>query len=269
VSCAHEHPHLAWLAGVPCWVDISVPDVRASSSFYSTLLGWHVAEPDEQYGGYVVADVAGAAAAGIGPEQPGAPTAWTVYLATDDAEATAARVTAHGGTVVVPPLEVGPMGRMAVASDPSGAFFGLWQAGTMIGAEWVNEPGGLVWEDLRSTDPARAQEFYRGVFGYRLDPLEMAGPGYATFALPDEPAPLGGMGGLMGLPDGTPSHWLVYFAVADTDLAVAAAQGAGGRVVAPAFDTEFGRMAGLADPDGAVFMVMEVDPTQPAPDRSG
>lgn len=74
---------------------------------------------------------------------------------------------------------------------------------------------------------------------------------------------------MMGLPEGTRSHGLVYFAVADTDAAVAAAEGAGGRVVAPPEDTPFGRMACLADPDGATFMVMAVDPAQPGPDRSG
>lgn len=221
------------------------------------------------HGGYVVADVGGAAVAGIGPEQPGARTAWTLYFATDDADASAAAVTEHGGTVVLPPGDVGPLGRMALAVDPAGAVFGLWEAGTMIGAALVNEPGGLVWEDLRSTDPSAAQAFYRGVFGYRLDPVEMAGPDYATFALPDGQAPLGGTGGLMGLPDGTPSHWLVYFQVADADAASSAAQSAGGQVVSPPFDTPYGRMAGVRDPDAAVFMVMQVPADAPGPDRAG
>ena len=158
---------------------------------------------------------------------------------------------------------------MAVLADPSGAVFGLWQAGTMIGASLVNEPGGLVWEDLRSTDPAAARSFYGALFGYQYEVLEMAGPDYATFQLPSEPHVLGGMGGLMGLPDGTPSHWLVYFQVADTDAATAAAEQAGGTVVTPPMDTPFGRMACLADPDGATFMVMTTDPAQPGPDRSG
>ena len=94
---------------------------------------------------------------------------------------------------------------MAIAADPSGAVFGIWQAGQMIGSSLVNEPGGLTWEDLRSTDPAAAQDFYRALFGYRLDPVEMAGPDYGTFALPGEQAPLGGMGPMMGSPEGTPS----------------------------------------------------------------
>lgn len=255
-----------WPAGVPCWADLMVPDVAVAARFYETVLGWTVPEPDEQYGGYVVAHVDGAAAAGIGPEQPGARTAWTLYVATDDADASMAAVAEAGGTVLLPPGDVGPLGRMGIAVDPSGAVFGLWQAGTMIGAAHVNAPGGLTWEDLRSTDPHAAMAFYSAVFGYRTDPVEMAGPDYATFRLPDEQAPLGGMGPLMGA---DASFWLVYFGVADADAAAAAAEQGGGSVPTPPFDTPYGRMAGLADPFGAPFWVLQAAPDAPQPDRAG
>jgi hypothetical protein len=257
-----------WPDGVPCWADVSATDVRASGAFYSAVLGWTVPEPEEQWGGYVTAEVDGQMVAGIGPLQ-GGPAAWTPYLATADVDGVAARAQEHGGTVLAPVMDVGPLGRMAVLADPSGAAFGLWQAGTMIGASLVNEPGGLVWEDLRSTDPDAARAFYNALFVYEYERIEMAGPDYTTFRLPSEQAPLGGMGGMMDSPDGTRSHWLVYFGVADTDAAVAAAEAAGGSVVAPAKDTQFGRMAWLADPDGASFTVMSIDPSQPGPDRSG
>lgn len=258
-----------WPAGVPCWADLMASDHSVASAFYSSVLGWTVPEPDAQWGGYVVAQRRGADAAGIGPVQPGARAAWTLYLATDDADATAAAITEHGGSVLSAPDDVGPLGRMAIVADPTGAVFGLWQAGTMIGATLVNEPGGLYWEDLRSTEPKASQAFYEAVFGYRLDPVEMAPEDYATFALPGEQMPLGGMGGLMGLPEGTPSHWLVYFAVEDTDEAVAAAERGGGKVLQAAEDTPYGRMACLADPEGAVLMVMSASASQDEPDRSG
>lgn len=258
-----------WPNGVPCWADVSASDVRASGAFYTAVLGWSVPEPEEQWGGYVTAEADGRAAAGIGPLDAGSSASWTVYLATDDVEGLVARAAEQGGTVLAPVMDVGPLGRMAVLADPSGAAFGLWQAGTMIGAGVANEPGGLVWEDLRSTDPEAARSFYAALFGYDYALLEMAGPDYATFRLPAEPHVLGGMGGLMGLPEGTPSHWLVYFQVADADAATAAGERAGGTVVAAPVDTPFGRMACLADPDGATFMVMTTDPGQPGPDRSG
>ncbi len=177
------------------------PDVAAAGRFYAAVLGWTVPEPEEQWGGYVVANVDGAAAAGIGPLQPDAPPAWTLYFATDDADA-------HTATTKASRRQRPERRRWTSRTSAGwrssatrrGAVFGLWQAGTMIGAELVNEPGGLVWEDLRSTDPAKAQDFYRELFGFRLDAMEMAGPDYSTFALPGEGTPLGGMGGMMGYP---------------------------------------------------------------------
>lgn len=258
-----------WPTGVPCWADVMATDVRASGAFYAAVLGWQVPEPEEQWGGYVTAEVGGQMVAGIGPVQEGARAAWTPYLATDDAQDLVARAPGLGGTVLGPVTDVGPLGRMAILADPSGAVFGLWQAGTMIGAGMVNEPGGLLWEDLRASDPDACRAFYGALFGYEYDRIDLAGPDYTTFRLPDEQTPLGGMGAMMDSPAGTPSHWLVCFGVADTDAAVTAAQAAGGSVLAPAKDTPFGRLAVLADPDGAAFTVLSVDPSRPGPDRSG
>lgn len=258
-----------WPVGVPCWTDLTVPDVAAAKSFYSAVLGWGFQDTGEEYGGYVIAEVRGAAAAGVGPlPQPGMPSFWTLYLASDDADAVAAAVPEHGGTVVLPPGDVGPIGRMFIAADPTGAVFGVWQAGTHIGFGIANEPGGVTWEDLRSTDPAAARDFYTALFGYRTDPVPMASADYMTFSRPDEEWPLGGMGEMMGAPDGTPSHWLVYFSVADADAAVAAAAAGGGTVLAPAFDSPFGRLAVLADPFGATFCVIATG-DNPQPERAG
>ena len=190
-------------------------------------------------------------------------------MSSDDADRTAADVAEHGGTVVMAPMDVGSMGRMLIASDPAGGVFGVWSAGEHIGASLVNEPGGLTWEDMRSTDPDAARAFYGAVFGYDFQALEAAGPDYTTFHLSGDPAPLGGMGGMFGAPEGTPSHWLVYFNVADADAAAAAAGGGGGQVLAPPFDTPYGRMGPLADPAGAVFWVAQTKEELPMPDRSG
>lgn len=258
-----------WPAGVPCWADLSVPDLDAAKAFYADVLGWSFTDSGDEYGGYAIAQVQGEAAAGIGPQQqPGRPAAWTLYLASDDVDATAAAITEAGGAVLLPPGDVGPLGRLCIAADPSGAVFGVWQAGEHIGAAITGEPGGLVWEDLRSSAPDAARAFYRAAFGLRTEPFAMGGPDYHTFFRPDEEAPLGGMGGMMGH-EGIPSHWLVYFAVEDAAASVAAAQRRGGAVLAPEFDTEFGRMAALTDPAGAVFWIVQPPADAPRPDRAG
>jgi hypothetical protein len=247
---------------VPCWADLSVPDIEAAKTFYTAVLGWTFQPTDDEYGGYTIAEASGAAAAGIGPMQPGSPIAWTLYIASDDADKSAAAVTENGGTVLVPAGDVGPLGRMFIAADPTGAAFGVWQAGTHIGAGVVNQPGGLSWEDLRSPDPDAARAFYSAVFGYNTQPLPDAGPDYQMFSLPNEQAPLGGMGGLMGT-DGPP-QWIVYFGVAETSAAVQAAEQAGGSVLTPAFDSPYGTMASLADPAGATFWIVESTFDDPA-----
>jgi predicted enzyme related to lactoylglutathione lyase len=55
---------------------------------------------------------------------------------------------------------------------------------------------------------------------------------------------------------GVPSHWNSYFAVSDADAAAARAQAAGGMVLQPPFDSPFGRIAVLADPQGAGFSIV-------------
>jgi predicted enzyme related to lactoylglutathione lyase len=252
---------------MPCWAELTVPDPDEARAFYAALLGWDYGVNEVEAGGYTVGLVGDRAAGAIGPLPDGGQAAWTLYFASDDADATAAAVSDNGGTVLVGPGDVGDLGRMFIAADPTGATFGVWQAGTTIGAGVVNESGALVWEDLRSTDPDTARSFYTAVFGYTTAPVEMAGPDYTTFALPHEDAPLGGIGGMFGQ-DG-PSRWLLYFAVADIDAALTAAQSNGGRVLTGDMESPFGRMAELADPAGARFLVIQPPADQPRPDREG
>ena len=113
----------------PAWVELSSPDAAASRDFYARLFGWQIeVSPDPQYGGYAMAKIGGDDAAGIGPKQmPEAPTAWGLYIGTDDVNGLAQRVKDAGGTVIAEPFDVGDQGRMAVFADPSGAVISAWQ----------------------------------------------------------------------------------------------------------------------------------------------
>jgi predicted enzyme related to lactoylglutathione lyase len=248
---------------VPCWADLTVPDVAAATAFYGSVVGWTFADTGDEYGGYTIAQVDDDAAAGIGPQAAaGVPPSWTLYFASDDVDATAAAITAGSGHLLLEPGDVGSLGRMCIGADPTGAVFGVWQAGEHIGAQVTGEPGGICWEDLRSTRPELAVGFYKAVFGLTTEGLEEAGPDYSLFFCHGTDGPQGGMGGMMGEPDGTPSHWIVYFAVADVDASIAAAVERGGSSLAPASDTPYGRMGPVADPWGAVFWVLQL-PEEP------
>jgi predicted enzyme related to lactoylglutathione lyase len=232
-----------------------VPDVDAACAFYAKVLGWSFPDAGSETGGYRGAVVDGHGVAAIGPLQSAdQPVAWTLYFASEDADASAAAVARAGGTVILPAGDVGNLGRLLIALDPTGAAFGVWQAGDHTGAELVNAPGGLTWEDLRSSDPEAARAFYASVFGFDYHPVEMAPTDYTTFHLAGEEAPRGGIGGFMG--PAAASAWEVYFDVADTDAAVAAVRDAGGSVGMGPADTPFGRLATVVDPFGAPFLVI-------------
>lgn len=254
---------VAWPAGVPCWVDLTTSDVEGAKALYGAALGWEMNDLGASLGDWVTCSVTGRMAAGIGPSADGARPAWTVYIASDDALATAVAITENGGTILGGPGDAAELGRLLIATDPTGAVFGVWQAGSHIGASVVNEPGGLIWEDATVTDPDAARSFYGAVFGWRHEPLETAGAGYSTFSLADG-VPLGGISG--AVPPGHPPYWLAYFAVADTDATAVAVEAHGGKVLHPPRDSPFGRTAVFADASSAVFAVMQAG-GEDQPDR--
>ena len=246
--------------GTPCWVDHASPDLDASIEFYGALFGWEVpkTETSEQTGGYRQAMKGGRPVGGMMPlMQEGQPTVWSTYVSVADAGATTEAVRGAGGSVISEPMEVLDLGTMAVFSDPSGAVFGVWQPNAFHGAAAVNEPGALSWNELNTRDVAGAKEFYGAVFGWDFEDNDMGEAGtYTTIGLGGNP-----VGGILdmaerGVPEQVPAHWQVYFAVEDTDAAVAQATERGGSVMVPPMEVPAGRFAILTDPHGASFAVI-------------
>ncbi len=248
----------SYVAGTPSWVDESVPDLEAAKAFYSGLFGWECETGPAEFGGYTMCRKGGRNVAGLMPMMPesSTPPMWNTYLATDDADATAAAAKAGGATIVAEPMDVGEEGRMLFAIDPTGAGIGFWQARHHTGAQVVNEPGALSWNELLTRDTGASESFYRSLFPYEFHP--MGGDGgfdYSVLKLGDAM-----VGGRMPMPDmvpkEVPSYWLPYFGVEDTDAAVDWAVAHGGSVQRPAEDSPYGRMAVLSDPFGASFAII-------------
>jgi predicted enzyme related to lactoylglutathione lyase len=232
----------AFPEGVPCWIDAQLPDVAAGKRFYGGLFGWDF---EEAHDSTMWALLDGEPVAALVHKRDGRmPTVWTVYLATPDATALARRIRAIGGQVVVPPAPVDTLGTMALAADPEGAVFGLWQAGTHQGFGRRHEPGSFTWAELYARDTDAADTFYTDLF--RDAP---SGPG----AVPD----FGRTPVLDVFPAEMPSHFLVHFGVRDGGAALGTVGRLGGRVQVPPFETSYGRVAVVTDDQGASFALLQ------------
>ena len=280
-----------YIPGVPCWIDTTQPDPEAAVAFYRGLFGWECEDvmPPESPARYFMARIGGGDVAAIG-SQPGSPpaAAWDTYIWVTDAEATAAKVRAAGGEVLMPPTDVGDSGRMAIFADPEGAVFRIWEPGRHRGATVVNEHGSLNFNDLNTRDVAEAQRFYGAVFGWEL--LDLGGghmwvlPGYGDFleernpGLRERMAEMGAperfedvVASIAAIPADQPetsAHWGVTFGVDDADVIAQKASELGGAVVVPPFDAPWVRMTIIRDPQGAMFTASQFVPDTAAAEAS-
>ncbi|MEZ0447224.1 VOC family protein [Cellulomonas sp. ICMP 17802] len=267
--------------GVTSWVDIEQPDVERAKAFYAGVLGWtfHDATPPDAPTRYVIAQVDGRDAAGIGRADGPGPhdTSWHTYVAVEDVVAALDRVAAAGGTVTTGPTVAGEGGTWAAFTDPQGAALRLWQPKRRLGAQIVNAPGAWNFSDLHTSDPVAAAATYTRAFGWQIDDLGFGTlirvPGYgdhlAATVDPDIHARQAGVAAPPGFADaigwveplrpGEAPHWHVSFAVADRDATAALAIAHGGDVLATD-DTDWTRTATVRDPQGAVLTVSQFAP---------
>lgn len=257
-----------WPEGTPCWVEVLVGDQTRSSAFYAQLFGWTFVDHGPAYQHYLTARLEGRAVADIGPLPPGppgppaeGPPAWLVCLAVESADAAAERITEAGGALELPPTDVGDHGRFAVARDPAGARFAVWQADTYLGAEVTGVPGSVVWYQCRTTDPGAAAAFYTKVFGHTPGRVAGSGGGGGCDTLDLDGRPVAGLSGVDAgsAPEAEPSHWEVTFGVRDLDAAAARVTALGGAVRGAPFATPAGPSVPVTDPLGTPFHLLAVD----------
>jgi predicted enzyme related to lactoylglutathione lyase len=288
-----------YIFGVPCWVDVSEPDLEAALGFYGGLFGWEFedAMPPSSEGSYFVAratatgwslfdqsgasrggDVAAIGSIAAAAAPPSA--AWNTYLWVDSADEIAARVRDAGGTVGIEPFDFTDAARVAVFTDPEGAAFRAWEAKGHKGAGLVNDPGSVNFNGLNTRDIEGARSFYGSVFGWET--LAMGGVemwtlrGYGDYlegyhpGLRKQMAEAGAperfedvVAQIVPITDDqpdTPAHWSVTFATDDADATASKAVELGGSVIVPPFDAPWVRMTVLADPQGATFIASKFAP---------
>jgi len=252
----------AWPGGTPNWVDLAVADPAAAAEFYGRLFGWTPMDTGDEGGGYILALLNGKPVAGIGNlPAPDAPANWSTYFATDDADATAKTIVEAGGSLHMEPFDVMESGRMFFATAPDGATFGVWQAGSHIGAGIFNEHGSYSWNELHSNHLEAARKFYTDVFGFEYDDLTTPDFAYLAFKLAGAETGVGGMTTNEMAPPGTPSSWWTWFQVDDTDAAAAKVTELGGSLLMPPEETPFGHMAIATGAQGELFGLINNDRT--------
>jgi uncharacterized protein len=236
------------------WHEQVSSDPKQAQDFYTQLFGWgtEVFKPGEIE--YAMISSGGQSHGGFGTAQEGAPPPhWLSHVRVANVDDTLLKVESAGGKLVAGPFEMGEVGRMAVITDPQGAFISVYQPEE----EAPGSEGVFVWDELVTTDLDGAQRFYEEIFGWTTKDMGTDFGGYRIFEV-------GGIGiaGLMAAPDPSiPAHWQPYVAIDDTDATTAKAKELGGSALLEPMDVPtVGRIAVIRDPQGAVFGIIKPEP---------
>jgi hypothetical protein len=244
-----------WHAGRVVWRELLTADVDAAEAFYARLFGWRFSSMDlGRAPPYPTIVVGGVPVGGFARMTPGArsPASWLSYVSIADVDAALHRVRDFGGSVVTGPVEVRGTARAGVIADPWGATLGL------VHAEQGDAPlpggtpeGTFCWETLVAPEPPGALAFYGEVVGWWT-----AGPG-------GEDAPIlmareHPVADVQRAPPGRPGAWITSVAVGALGPARERVAALGGAVSVPELQIpELGRLALVADPQGATFALRE------------
>jgi uncharacterized protein len=242
-------------------VELITPDLASAERFYGGLFGWTFRDIKAGSTKYAEASLDGRAVAGMFqrtiPRGEQRQPAWLSFFAAEDVDATEKLALQHGARLLFGPRSFPDRGREAVLADPQGAVFAILASSSGDPPDFLADPGEWIWSSLITSDPNAAAAFYQTLFDYDVFELPsrsgalhllLASHNYARASVNALP------------PSGTNIHpsWLNYVRVDDAAEMAAKAEALGGRVlVAPHEDRQGGKVALIADPDGAVFGMLE------------
>lgn len=246
--------------GTPAWIDLMTTDRQGAMAFYGAVFGWQYEQQRDATQTYAIARHDGRDAAGIADRSEaeiaqGIPPAWNLFFATEDIDATVTRAAELGARVLNGPFDAMDAGRMAVLTDPTGALFCLWQATGHDGLGVMHVPGALTWVECLTTDPATAIRFYEQLFAWKTETSDDLGTEYTLCHTDGTPT-----AGIMAMPSelvNVASNWMVYFETHSTDATIKLVQQHGGTLLNGPMEYGTGEFAVIADPQGAVFGIIE------------
>lgn len=119
------------------------------------------------------------------------------------------------------------------------------------------QPGKMMWCDLTVVDAEAIRDFYSEVVGWTAQPLDMGGYSDYVMMQPGTEEGVAGICHKRGPNAEIPSQWLVYFTVADLDVAIQNCTARGGHVVVGPREMGESRYAIISDPAGAVCALFQ------------
>jgi hypothetical protein len=245
--------------GQVVWHEIVTPDVAASQKFYGGLFGWTFRSISSDGYEYSIAMFGPRPVAGfLRPEDWRGRTAaaeWVQFFSVADVDAALERITASGGSVIGGPEDVPQRGRMALAEDTEGAAFGVLRSTSGDPDDSVDPPhNNFMWNELWTNDMGRASRFYTAAIGLDAEVLPRDAGDYLLFASDGKRR----AGGFKIPQANIPPAWLPTVRVSDIKATVAKAKQLGGEIVLePRWDILNGKVAIIADPQGAAVTVRQ------------
>ncbi|MEK7572153.1 MAG: VOC family protein [Patescibacteria group bacterium] len=242
--------------GTFSWADFFSTDIVASKKFLIDLFGWTSEDMPTTPGmpDYTMFSLEGKYVAGGSPAfDPELPSFWSSYISVENVDEIVEKAEKLGAKITMPAMDVLESGRMATIQDPTGAHVSLWQPKKHIGAGIVNKAGAMSWNEFYTKNLAAAKKFYTDLFGWTYE--EDKENNYTTILNNGRMN-----GGMMEITDemmGMPPSWVVYFTVKDMETSVSKVKELGGQVHMQR-DIAVGKIAMIADPAGASFMLIEM-----------
>ena len=247
------------------WYELMTPDAEASKAFYDAVVGWQIGDPVPEFQGYrMIGRSDGKFAGGVLPitaemQQHGARPTWLGYIGVDDTDSAVESIEQAGGKSLMSATDIPGVGRIAMVADPQGVPFYLMKPVPPEGREneqsdvfSVDQPQRVRWNELATSDPDAAIDFYRSQFGWDQEgDMDMGEMGKYRFIHNRGVA----IGAVMRKPPQLPvSRWTYYFGVDDIDRAAEAVKIGGGQVLNGPMEIPGGEFAvNAADPQGASF----------------
>jgi predicted enzyme related to lactoylglutathione lyase len=235
-------------------------DKPKALQFYTQLFGWNVSEMDMgEHGTYPMIGVGEKSLGGVvALKEESIPAHWIAYVTVDNVDGATDKARQMGGSVHVAPTDIPGIGRFSAIADPQGATIYPFKFEGDAPPEEEGPPvaGHFCWNELLTSDPQAASDFYKSVFGWSVQTSDMGEMG--TYWLLERGSKQ--EAGMMTMPPEAeaPPHWLPYIAVDDVDRTVKMCDELGGKTYYQATDIpDVGRFAVLADPEGAPFAVFK------------